>query len=207
MLLWVQGLVRAGAMRPADRPVWCQVYEAFPPAQPPHYQRPLPPPTHAPALLYPEDLVRVQFYKTYGNPDVVDLTNERVKTTCQRFVDKYLELVQSQGPGTDVFEATALALRDQGLRLRSLAQLQDGSAATALALRDQGLRLRSLAQLQDGSAPAASRQPLRTSPSAQEPRLSVASIFGQDTAARAGSDDDDYVDVDDPTEKDPGLSR
>ncbi|KAL8567296.1 hypothetical protein ACOMHN_023339 [Nucella lapillus] len=179
----VQGLVRAGAMRPADRPVWCHVYEAFPPAQPPHYQRPLPPPTHAPALLYPEDLVRVQFYKTYGNPDVVDLTNERVKTTCQRFVDKYLELVQSQGPGTDVFEATALALRDQGLRLRSLAQLQDGSA------------------------PAAARQPSRTSPSAQEPRLSVASIFGQDTAARAGSDDDDDVDVDDPTEKDPGLSR
>ena len=25
-----------------------------------------------------------QFYKTYGNPDVIDLTNEKVKTTCQR---------------------------------------------------------------------------------------------------------------------------
>ena len=26
-----------------------------------------------------------QFYKTYGNPDVVDLTNERVQTTCQKY--------------------------------------------------------------------------------------------------------------------------
>ncbi|XP_076452680.1 small ribosomal subunit protein mS23-like isoform X2 [Babylonia areolata] len=175
----VQGLLRSGAMKPADRPMWCDVYEAFPPRDSPLYERPVPNRV-VPQIMYPEDIIRVQFYKTYGNPDVVDLTKENVKTTCQRFVDKYIELLQTDGTREDLFEATTASLKEQGLRLRSVSEIQEGSVA------------KETRTAESSAAPAA------------KPRLSVASIFGQDTVARALAEDQDF-EVDDSEDRDPKL--
>lgn len=54
----LQGLLRSEALKDVDKPVWYEVYEAFPPKVPPVYERPLPQ-REVPKILYPEDVIRV----------------------------------------------------------------------------------------------------------------------------------------------------
>jgi small subunit ribosomal protein S23 len=53
----VQGLIRSGALKEADKPIWFEVYEAFPPKVEPVYERPEPK-QEVQQLLYPEDIIR-----------------------------------------------------------------------------------------------------------------------------------------------------
>ena len=53
----VTGLLKSGAISQAERPLWYDVYRAFPPAQDPSLSRPAPD-INIPKLVYPEDLVR-----------------------------------------------------------------------------------------------------------------------------------------------------
>lgn len=116
------GLLRSGAISEVDKPVWYDVYRAFPPAVEPKLNQEEPN-KEIPNLLYPEDIVRAKFYSTYGNPDVVDLTNENIKTTCQKLVEKYFEL-QEKGelPEEKIFSAAIDSLKSEGIRLRTLAE-------------------------------------------------------------------------------------
>ena len=57
MYLRVQGLLRSGALKQQDKPLWVEVYEAFPPEIEPKYGRSTP---EIPIrqILYSEDVVR-----------------------------------------------------------------------------------------------------------------------------------------------------
>ena len=68
----MSGLLKSGAMKPEHKPIWFEVYEAFPPKYEPRFDRQqLPygeggnveamgPPRK---IFYKEDLIRAQFYK------------------------------------------------------------------------------------------------------------------------------------------------
>ncbi|KAK7088544.1 small ribosomal subunit protein mS23-like [Littorina saxatilis] len=163
----VQGLLRSGALKEADKPLWCEVYEAFPPRDPPIYEREKPTGV-VPKILYPEDIIRAQFYKTYGNPDVVDFRNERVKTTCQRFVDKYLELLQSEMSKENLFESTVTALKEEGFRLRAAEEVEE------------------FVKTAEAKSPG-------PPPRLQQQTLSVASIFGEDTVRGKNTEEEDFI--------------
>lgn len=53
----VQGLLRGGAMKTEDKPIWYDVYAAFPPKLEPRFDRPAP---NIPVrnIFYAEDVVR-----------------------------------------------------------------------------------------------------------------------------------------------------
>jgi small subunit ribosomal protein S23 len=53
----IRGLLRSGALKEEDKPIWCDVYTAFPPKYEPKYDRPAP---DIPLrnILYPEDTIR-----------------------------------------------------------------------------------------------------------------------------------------------------
>ncbi len=55
----VEGLLKNGAMAPNSRPVWFDVYKAFPPKIEPNFERPLPTNLNVREILYAEDKGRV----------------------------------------------------------------------------------------------------------------------------------------------------
>ncbi|KAK6192467.1 hypothetical protein SNE40_003929 [Patella caerulea] len=116
----VQGLLRSGAWSEVDRPLWYDVYEKFPPKVAPLYERPVPKDRVRP-ILYPEDILRVQFHKIYGNMELEDLATEdpKSKTNCQKFVDKYMELMATESPPDDVFQTAIASLDFHGKPLQT----------------------------------------------------------------------------------------
>ncbi|ELT90724.1 hypothetical protein CAPTEDRAFT_48258, partial [Capitella teleta] len=111
----VTGLLRSGALKHDDRPLWYDVMAAFPPSTEPKYDRLKlqQPPRN---ILYPEDNIRAKFSMAYSSPGVYDMRNPNDKSICQKFVDKYREIEKSTTEG-DIFEATAKALEAEGIHL------------------------------------------------------------------------------------------
>ncbi|XP_066491884.1 small ribosomal subunit protein mS23 [Tiliqua scincoides] len=119
-----RNLLRSGVMSKAKKPLWYDVYAAFPPLKEPLYREPRPKygkvKNPVPPILYQEDEIRVKFYEAYGNgPRAFELSRLNFKSTCQRFVEKYKEL-QEQGELDDdrLFEETGKALLAEGIILR-----------------------------------------------------------------------------------------
>ena len=113
------GLYKSGAAPYETRPLWFDVYEAFPPKYEPRWDRhqlsygtggnvaKLGPP---PKILYKEDVVRAQFFKVFGGEDqellssekrekedrmikeVYNLFDNTKEITAQKFVNKYFEI-------------------------------------------------------------------------------------------------------------------
>lgn len=60
IFLWnfrVNGLIKSGAMKVDDRPIWYDVYRAFPPESEPYYDKPAQP-VKVPNIFFPEDTFR-----------------------------------------------------------------------------------------------------------------------------------------------------
>uniref|UniRef100_A0A8C3FST9 Small ribosomal subunit protein mS23 n=1 Tax=Chrysemys picta bellii TaxID=8478 RepID=A0A8C3FST9_CHRPI len=82
-------LLRSRVLAEAQKPLWFDVYAAFPPLREPVYREPgqrygkvkdvIPP------ILYQEDEIRATFYEAYGNgPKAFELSQLNFKSTCQR---------------------------------------------------------------------------------------------------------------------------
>ncbi|XP_060115207.1 small ribosomal subunit protein mS23 [Heteronotia binoei] len=154
-------LMRSGVIPESKKPIWFDVYAAFPPLKEPVYKelRPLYGKVRetVPAVLYKEDEIRAKFYEAYGNgPKAFELSKLNFKSTCQRFVEKYTELQkQSEVEEDRLFEETGKALLAEGIILRrkttsSVAQQgpQEGAAKDAAVVT----RLQSVLQkMQDDS--------------------------------------------------------
>ncbi|XP_039978950.1 28S ribosomal protein S23, mitochondrial [Xiphias gladius] len=121
----VRDLMRSGVIKPTEKPIWYDVYQAFPPKRDPLHVKP-----HArlstkkqetvPEILYREDEVRAKFYEQYGGgPRPLDLSKSNFVSTCQRFVDKYTELKSHRKlDDSALFEQTGKALLTEGIVLR-----------------------------------------------------------------------------------------
>ncbi|XP_075417666.1 small ribosomal subunit protein mS23 [Tenrec ecaudatus] len=127
-------LLRAGVLK--KKPLWFDVYEAFPPAREPVFQRLRLRYGKAKAdvqdVLYREDRIRVKFYSAYGSGQKpFDLFNPNFKSTCQRFVEKYTELQKlGETDEEELFVETGKALLAEGVILRRVGETraqQEGS--------------------------------------------------------------------------------
>nr|XP_033777087.1 28S ribosomal protein S23, mitochondrial isoform X2 [Geotrypetes seraphini] len=85
----VRDLMRASVIKQSDKPIWYDVYAAFPPKREPLYQEP---PRrfskvedNVPPILYEEDVIRAKFFEFYGNgPRLFDLSRSNFKSSSQR---------------------------------------------------------------------------------------------------------------------------
>ncbi|XP_019943521.1 small ribosomal subunit protein mS23 isoform X2 [Paralichthys olivaceus] len=121
----VRDLMRSGVIQPAKKPIWYDVFQAFPPKRDPLHVKPY---TRAsskkqetvPDIFYREDEIRAKFYEQYGaGPRAIDLTKLSFVSTCQRFVDKYTELQSHHElEESALFEETGKALLSEGIVLR-----------------------------------------------------------------------------------------
>ncbi|XP_053681157.1 28S ribosomal protein S23, mitochondrial [Anopheles nili] len=110
-----QGLLKSGAMKFEERPLWYDVVTAFPPHEEPRYDRPAPKVSLRP-IFYQEDMIRAKFHKTSKAPFAVNLQDFKNRTPTQQFVEIYQNLsLQGALDETKVFE-TALDLYEDKLR-------------------------------------------------------------------------------------------
>ena len=120
----VQGLLRSGALKETEKPIWCEVYAAFPPRGEQKYERE-PVSTEPVNILYREDHIRAKFYQEYGNPEPVDMHNNTTPSISHTFIDKYMEILKAKAvPNGEVFQAAAEALKSEGFRLKTKAEIQ-----------------------------------------------------------------------------------
>ncbi|XP_045381643.1 28S ribosomal protein S23, mitochondrial isoform X1 [Lemur catta] len=127
-------LIRAGVLK--EKPLWYDIYNAFPPLREPVFRRPRLRYGKAKApiqdIWYHEDRIRAKFYSAYGSGQkAFDLFNPNFKSTCQRFVEKYTEL-QKLGETDEekLFVETGKALLAEGVILRRIGEprtQQEGS--------------------------------------------------------------------------------
>ncbi|KAL5276012.1 MRPS23 family protein [Megaselia abdita] len=88
------GLLKSGAMKFEDRPIWYDVYAAFPPALEPRYDRPAPN-INLRSIYYQEDIIRAKYQKV-NRPEVLNLLDHSKKTQTQEFIEIYNNL-KSEG--------------------------------------------------------------------------------------------------------------
>ncbi|KAI3354713.1 hypothetical protein L3Q82_019201 [Scortum barcoo] len=121
----VRDLMRSGVIKQPEKPIWYDVYVAFPPKRDPLHVKPHTRPCTkkqetVPDIFYREDEVRAKFYEQYGMGSwPFDLSKSNFVSPCQRFVDKYTELKShSELDNSSVFEETGKALLKDGIMLR-----------------------------------------------------------------------------------------
>ncbi|VDO67428.1 unnamed protein product [Schistosoma margrebowiei] len=68
----VKGMIEKGALDYEDRPLWYDVYKAFPPRVDPSYDRPCPT-TTVQNIIYPEDCERAAFFKGHHRLETLNM--------------------------------------------------------------------------------------------------------------------------------------
>ncbi|XP_073418222.1 small ribosomal subunit protein mS23 isoform X1 [Dendrobates tinctorius] len=116
-------LMRAGVINPKEKPVWFDVYAAFPPKREPTYEKPLNRrnklPDNVAEILYSEDVIRAKFYETYGSSGIFNLYRKNFRSVCERFVETYTELQKTGEVAEDkLFDEASKALLAEGIVLR-----------------------------------------------------------------------------------------
>ncbi|KAG8002316.1 28S ribosomal protein S23 [Nibea albiflora] len=148
----VRDLMHSGIIKSTEKPIWYDVYRAFPPKRDPLYVKPqsrtftCKKQEAVPEILYGEDKVRAKFYELYGTgARPFDLFRLNHVSTCQRFVDKYLELKSnSELDDSAVFEETTKFLLAEGFVLR-----RRGAPPVSSQSRDPVLQLKLTDMLAD----------------------------------------------------------
>ncbi|XP_042269824.1 28S ribosomal protein S23, mitochondrial isoform X1 [Thunnus albacares] len=140
----IRDLMRSGVIQPAEKPIWYDVYKAFPPKRDPlhvkqHTRACTQKQETVPEIFYREDEVRAKFYDHYGTgPRPLDLFKSNFVSTSQRFADKYAELKsQSRLDDSALFEETVKALLTEKIVLR-----RRGAPVVSAESRDPVLKLK-----------------------------------------------------------------
>ncbi|XP_022908682.2 small ribosomal subunit protein mS23 [Onthophagus taurus] len=95
-----KGLIDSGARNWVDRPLWFDVYEAFPPKEEPRFDKKVPK-CELKKIFYQEDEIRSLFHQNNKQIGTVTLNNLKYKTITQQFIDKFKEIENQYGEGVD----------------------------------------------------------------------------------------------------------
>ncbi|VUZ48917.1 unnamed protein product [Hymenolepis diminuta] len=121
----VNGLLKNGALSSKEKPLWFDVYRAFPPKVEPTFGRPLPTDLQVREILYPEDVGRVEFLRRFENAseDLHNLFSPHDNGTC---LSKFIAKGRSMGADVNgelwkddqFIENVRIALQKDGTILR-----------------------------------------------------------------------------------------
>ncbi|XP_030024948.1 28S ribosomal protein S23, mitochondrial [Manduca sexta] len=109
----VEGLLTKGALKPDDRPLWFDVYRAFPPKTEPKFAKPKPEIKPIRPILYKEDAIRAKFHSNGYGLATVNLLSQSTETQTKRLIQQYKNL-QSEGvPENEILEISAKAVANE----------------------------------------------------------------------------------------------
>ncbi|XP_023293545.2 probable 28S ribosomal protein S23, mitochondrial [Lucilia cuprina] len=131
----VTGLLRSGAMKPEDKPIWYDLYEAFPPKLEPRFDRPAPKDLPIRNIFYEEDVARAKFHKTMKQQEMINLFDRKRETQSQHFIKIYQGL-KSQGALDEekIFETSVELLQQERQQMK--ADSQEALLESAESLED-----------------------------------------------------------------------
>ncbi len=144
----MQALLKSGARRKEFRPIWMDIYEAFPPRLEPRWDREA---DESPLnrILYREDRARAQFFRQFGDRhqvyDLLQPQDPASKTLAQRFVERFAKLEESPSSEGKSFEAlfseaVEAMEAEEGVDLRSLDAEGVAGKSKAFVRREEGER-------------------------------------------------------------------
>ncbi|KAF7282700.1 mitochondrial ribosomal protein S23 [Rhynchophorus ferrugineus] len=96
------GLIQTGALNFEDRPLWYDIYKAFPPKEEPKYDRPIPN-MKLKQIFYKEDKIRALFHRNNKQIGAINLFSAG-KSITQRFIDTYVTLLEQYKDREEVSE-------------------------------------------------------------------------------------------------------
>lgn len=107
------GLLRSGALKPDDKPLWYDVYAAFPPHAEPRFDRPAPNATVRP-IFYAEDRIRARYHRHTKHLGATNLSDTRYMTQTQLVLEQF-ERIRAQGALDEdaIFEAAVDMVREK----------------------------------------------------------------------------------------------
>ncbi|GBP86614.1 Probable 28S ribosomal protein S23, mitochondrial [Eumeta japonica] len=88
----VEGLIKKGAMKPDDRPLWFDIYRAFPPTDEPKFSRPKTENKPIKQIFYPEDVMRAKFHAQKLGIGTVNMLMSTGDTPTKKLLQKYDKL-------------------------------------------------------------------------------------------------------------------
>ncbi|XP_050684494.1 28S ribosomal protein S23, mitochondrial [Leptidea sinapis] len=128
----VEGLLKSGGIKPDDRPLWFDVYRAFPPFVEPKYARPKPDIKHVRQILYKEDVVRAKFH-SQGHGIGINMLNPSGETQIKRLIQKYEKLEAEGIPDAELIDKSLTeVVSEQALSIKS--KIENPESATAQVL-------------------------------------------------------------------------
>ncbi|XP_060522209.1 small ribosomal subunit protein mS23 [Cylas formicarius] len=86
----VSGLIQSGALNWQDRPLWFDIYKAFPPKEEPQFDRPVPN-MKLKKIFYEEDRIRAIFHRNNKQIGTINLNSDQESLT-QKFINVYSQL-------------------------------------------------------------------------------------------------------------------
>uniref|UniRef100_A0A1E1WSS3 Small ribosomal subunit protein mS23 n=1 Tax=Pectinophora gossypiella TaxID=13191 RepID=A0A1E1WSS3_PECGO len=106
----VEGLLIRGAMKPDDRPVWFDVYRAFPPIVEPKFAKPKPEIKPIRQILYKEDTIRAKFHANGQGFGAVNMLNPAGETHTKKLIQQYEKLKSEGVPESELIEKSVSAI-------------------------------------------------------------------------------------------------
>lgn len=100
----ITALLRSGVIQDTDKPIWYELYVAFPPKYEPQYDRTIP---KLPIrnILYKEDIIRARFHKDCKKLEAMDLSAKKSRSSqTQTFLDLYNNSQKSGLPENEAYE-------------------------------------------------------------------------------------------------------
>ncbi|KAJ8729993.1 hypothetical protein PYW07_017031 [Mythimna separata] len=135
----VEGLLTKGAMRADDRPLWFDVYRAFPPLAEPKFAKPKPEINPIRQILYPEDAIRAKFHSSGHGLGTVSMISP-TETQTKRLVQQYEKLKSEGVPEEELIEKAAAVVGSERqlevAKAKVTAQSPDSVTAKVLADAD-----------------------------------------------------------------------
>ncbi|XP_031849255.1 mitochondrial ribosomal protein S23 [Nomia melanderi] len=100
----VTALIESGAIKPINKPLWYDIYKAFPPKYEPRYDRPA---SQKPLkqIFYEEDIIRAQFHKDISLLPAINLETKEESHT-ELFLKLYAKYLQGDSSKTVAYQKT-----------------------------------------------------------------------------------------------------
>ncbi|KAL4717969.1 hypothetical protein ACJJTC_013008 [Scirpophaga incertulas] len=106
----VEGLLLRGGIKPDDRPLWYDVYKAFPPLVEPKYARPKPDIKPIKPILYHEDVIRAKFHSNGYGMGAVNMLSPTGESHTKRLLKQYEKLKREGVLESELVEKSAAAV-------------------------------------------------------------------------------------------------
>ncbi|XP_021192122.3 small ribosomal subunit protein mS23 [Helicoverpa armigera] len=137
----VEGLLTKGAMRPDDRPLWFDVYRAFPPLTEPKFAKPKPEIKPIRQILYSEDAVRAKFHSKGHGLGAVNMISQ-TETQTKKLIQQYEKLKSEGVPENELIEKSAAVVGSERQleATKAKVNIQSPNSVTAQVLADADLK-------------------------------------------------------------------